>query len=376
MGNIKMNIRQIFITTIAVFATFVAFADTSSVTSKKYVDDFMTGYQNKIPGSGTNKLMIYDNSDDSIGEKAIVSELGISTSAANVPNVGAVKTGLVGKQDTITGTAGYVMTGTGTPGEVGEKPIYSATIRDEDSLVMAETVNSGVINAVNHSLRRVNANGELDNNGTLWEIADTVVALSYLPAGYTQLEYIESTGTQYIDTGVMSTGIGLKTEAKVALTTNSTAEQAFIGRNGGSGYEIYFNTGNTIRSYHFSGQHATLNINYSPGVVYTVLSEMTSNGITQSVNGVQSSYSGTMSTTLEELEVCLFRHNFKYPLYGRLYYVKIWKNGELVREFVPAKNSSNVVGMYDLTDPNPATAFYTNANTTGAAFVAGPAVAN
>ena len=103
MGNIRMNIRHIFMTIAAVMLTSAVFADSASVTSKKYVDDIMTGYQNKIPGSGTNKLMIYDsNESDGINQKAIVSSLGENTSATDVPNVGAVLNGLDGKQDTIT----------------------------------------------------------------------------------------------------------------------------------------------------------------------------------------------------------------------------------------------------------------------------------
>ena len=182
-----MNIRRMFMTIAAVMLTSAVFADSASVTSKKYVDDFMTGYQNKIPGSGTNKLMIYDsNESDGINQKAIVSELGSSTSAANVPNVGAVKAGMNGKQDTINGTAGYVMTGTGYDGSVGEKPIYGTSSRYTSALVTAETVNSGVINAVNSSLIRVGTDGQPNDNGTLWEIQDDLVALNicsnYTPA--------------------------------------------------------------------------------------------------------------------------------------------------------------------------------------------------
>ena len=195
-----MSIRHMFVTMTAVMLASAVFADNSNVTSKKYVDDFMAEYQDKIPGSGNNKLMIYDESPDGIGEKNIVSSLGESTSATDVPNVGAIKAGMDGKQDTINGTAGYVMTGMGTnrPGEVGERAIYSTSLYGDSlvtpqtlssALVTAETVNSGVINAVNNSLRRVNENGELDNNGTLWEIADDLTALNICS------NYTTATGT-------------------------------------------------------------------------------------------------------------------------------------------------------------------------------------
>ena len=170
-----MSIKRIFIVISAIFAASAVFADNSSVTSKKYVDDLMSGYQGKLPGSGANTLMIYDD-ETGIGEKSIETTLG--SGATGVPTVSAVKTGLDGKQDTITGTAGYVMTGTGTPGEVGERAIYSANTNYSNALVTAETVNTGVINAVNSSLIRVNATGAQDPNGTLWEIQDDLVALN------------------------------------------------------------------------------------------------------------------------------------------------------------------------------------------------------
>ena len=185
-----MNIRRIFITIVAVMLTSAVFADTSSVTSKKYVDDFMTGYQNKIPGSGTNKLMIYDsNESDGINQKAIVSELGSSTSAANVPNVGAVLNGLDGKQETFNGTAGYVMTGTDNTGYVGERAIYGTSSQYNSALVTAETINTAVTNAVNSSLIRVNEQGVQSDSGTLWEIVDDLTALNICS------NYTNATGT-------------------------------------------------------------------------------------------------------------------------------------------------------------------------------------
>ena len=178
-----MSIKRIFIVISAIFAASAVFADNSSVTSKKYVDDLMSGYQGKLPGSGANKLMIYDD-ETGIGEKSIEATLG--ENAIGVPTVGAVKTGLDGKQDTITGTAGYVMTGTGTAGSVGERAIYDTNTNNMDALVTAGTVNTAVTNAVNGSLIRVDENGDQDPNGTLWEIQDDLVALNicsnYAPA--------------------------------------------------------------------------------------------------------------------------------------------------------------------------------------------------
>lgn len=50
-----------------------------------------------------------------------------------------------------------------------------------------------------------------------------------------------------------------------------------------------------------------------------------------------------------------------------VYYCKIYDNGTLIRNFIPAKrNSDNVLGLYDIVNSK----FYTNAGT--GTFIAGP----
>ena len=181
-----------------------------------------------------------------------------------------------------------------------------------------------------------------------------------LPDGYTRLQYIESTGTQYIYTGIKSNGIGLKTEVRMQLTTNTTDEQAIVGvKEDCSTYEIFFSGTSWSGAYHWSGgQRTGVSIKRTTGVMYTITSEMTSNGITHTVNGVQGSYSGSMADTSDK-EVMLFGLCSRYRISARVYSVLIWKNGKLVRNYIPAKDSNDVVGLYDLVTKT----FFTNAGT-------------
>ena len=374
-----MNIRHMFITIAAVLLTSAALADSSSVTSKKYVDDFMAGYQNKIPGSGADKLMIYDDTDG-ISAKQIVSSLGDDTGATNIPDVGAVKDALDDKQDTINGTAGYVMTGTGTAGDVGERAIYSTTTRYEDSLVTAESVNSGVINAVNNSLRRVNANGEPDDNGTLWEIADTVVALSYLPAGYTQLEYVNMNLGSYLLTNLVPT-YDSKIEIDFQTTTISSLASAYFGcRNVSGGVEglamlhkasnnggfmifdgfvengrytsNYVPVSNTRYKYVYNDSVVSLSVGDTQVVLYTFTpdSTVTSPLVINAFND-----NGSVGTNREAIY---------------LYSFKMWNGqGELIANYIPATQTNpSAVGFYDTVSGTFKTA-------TVGTFTAGPAVA-
>ena len=51
-----------------------------------------------------------------------------------------------------------------------------------------------------------------------------------------------------------------------------------------------------------------------------------------------------------------------------MYYCKAWESDTLIRNFVPCKNASGVIGLYDMVGRQ----FYANAGT--GAFTAGPEV--
>ena len=152
-------------------AIFNAYANSSSgsggnaVTTQTYVDNLLNTKQAKITTTGTNKLMTYGASTGATpGSRDIVTTLGTSTSATTVPTAGPIVTAVNNKQDAVNGTADYVMTGTGTAGTLGEKPVYSTTTNYVDALVTAQTINTAAANAANSELTCV------DNDCLLWQI--------------------------------------------------------------------------------------------------------------------------------------------------------------------------------------------------------------
>ena len=81
-----------------------------------------------------------------------------------------------------------------------------------------------------------------------------------VPDGYTQLEYIESSGTQYIDTEI-SPNRPLHTTTEVSFSPNTSNWSIPFGSNtnhssGANGYQIMRNTSNTLY-FIYSVQHAT-----------------------------------------------------------------------------------------------------------------------
>ena len=136
----------------------------NAVTTQTYVDNLLSGKQAKITTTGTNKLMTFGSSAGNIGTKDIVSTLGTSTTATTVPEVGPIVAGINSKQDAVNGTANYVMTGTGTAGTLGEKPVYSTTTNYTNALVTAQTINTAAATAANSELSCI------DNDCLLWQI--------------------------------------------------------------------------------------------------------------------------------------------------------------------------------------------------------------
>jgi hypothetical protein len=190
-----------------------------------------------------------------------------------------------------------------------------------------------------------------------------------LPSGYTELEYIESTGTQYIDTG-FSPDANTRVDWQGQLISGSSGVLlgARVGNsNPGRFFPFAFSTGTNYRTTY--GAH-DVNVSADTSTVCTGSfrpseSKSIINGTTYSF--VSPNFSKTESNNLLLFGVSGYG-DMHYLSTGKIWYVKIWNNGTLVRNLVPATNSSGVVGMYDTVN----NVFYTNKGT--GTFTAGPVV--
>ena len=183
-----------------------------------------------------------------------------------------------------------------------------------------------------------------------------------LPAGYTELEYIESTGTQWIDTGLTRGkfvhDIAFTTVSNYNLMGNAAGAGWYWGQQrryaSGNGYELATNN--------ITGMNSTERrvVEYD---------NLDSDGITLSAGGQTVTYSTTGTTSTN---YSLFRiwDSDQYYVNAKLWGFQAYDaNGTPVRNMVPVKrNSDNKVGMYDTVSGQ----FFTNAGTGD--FVAGPAV--
>ncbi len=184
-----------------------------------------------------------------------------------------------------------------------------------------------------------------------------------LPGGYTELEYIESTGTQYIDTGISSSDgndtIRINIDIQ-SLETDESNHYAFGRFSNGTNY-VYDAGGvwgNGVANSRTSSRQKT-NID---AIFKSRTLNMVFNG-----SDVLNRSDGYISPNKVFRLGAIEGANVSASV--RMWDAKIWKNDELVRDFVPVKNADGKIGMYDLANG----VFYESAGE--GSFIAGDPVA-
>lgn len=213
------------------------------------------------------------------------------------------------------------------------------------------------------------------------------VSTPTVPSGYTQLQYLTSTGTQYIDTSVY---FDISKNFRVIgniLNPNVSNRKVIVGNYSGDSsvvYNLEFGGSSNSKPGYFrnyisiSGTTDRWSSFATPAntlITYDTLYNGTSRTIT---NVIQ--YSGTIKnysfstttnsgTTSRPLRFFLDYRNspstIAYPI--SIGETQMFKDGVLVGDFIPAKrNSDNVLGMWDTVTKT----FLTNSGT--GTFTAGP----
>ena len=178
-----------------------------------------------------------------------------------------------------------------------------------------------------------------------------------LPPGYQRVEYIQATGAQWIDTGYVpvkdKTGIDISFGQ---LGNNQTVfAQAFAWGNGylftTSNNRLYFDNNKEVSGY---GSTRDFHVTIVPGGTVTM----------DYGQGV-STYTGYNNGTRDNVTLGLFgaHGTSTYPGKYRLYRLKIYHDGELVRDFLPCRKDDKP-GLFDLAHAEDGdAAFYVNAAT-------------
>lgn len=177
---------------------------------------------------------------------------------------------------------------------------------------------------------------------------------------YTELEYIESTGTQYIDTEILASDYpeGLNYEFICIVSSENTSDEWLWGalNNGKRSGNLLISASNNNLSLYVGGTSATAKqVSLEIDAKITLTAFATSKNpetATLALNGVERT---TGSSSLEvcdmpSINIYLLKCNgsSKTPAKAKVYGFKIkTQEGVLIRNFIPCKNSSGIVGLYD-----------------------------
>lgn len=178
-----------------------------------------------------------------------------------------------------------------------------------------------------------------------------------LPRDYTKLAYLESTGTQYIDTGFVPNQ-DTRVLARMLMIPNSTSIFAFGARISTTSNNFCFVT-SASNAYvtGYNNENKSLTSNYNKTVPFVV----DKNKNVTMIDG-DIAYTAPTATFTAPKSMTLFAVNNNGTINKgsvRFYYCKIYDNGTLVRDYIPVKNADGVYGMYDLVND----VFYGNLGT-------------
>lgn len=236
---------------------------------------------------------------------------------------------------------------------------------------------------VNSTMSYDNSNGTVTFNDLTVSKKGTKCYLYFdiysdlLPKGYKQLEYIQASEGQYIDTGLVLTGASVKIETQfmpIAYGSNNYCMIFGVNQNNSSS-RIYAN----LRS---NGWGIIIGSSSGINLTRLELSSLCTLELNVAVGTNVTTYVKYNNTTSQEIttysagtsrQLYLFADNEYGTLYAqgtkRIYYFRVYMDGNISSDFYPVKrNSDGVLGMYDVVRNT----FYTNAGT--GTFVAGPEV--
>lgn len=178
-----------------------------------------------------------------------------------------------------------------------------------------------------------------------------------LPLGYFELTYIQSTGTQYIDT-VFKANNNTRLVIDIQMTNTSVNNQWLYGARDAT----------RTNSFGFYWYNSAFGANFGTGQnSISVPSQATDrlfidhNKNIVSFNGVTSEFasatwSGAYNLSLFAVNTAGTSNN---NVRAKLYSCRIYDNGTLIRDFVPCKTADDEVGLYDLVND----VFYANKGT-------------
>lgn len=162
------------------------------------------------------------------------------------------------------------------------------------------------------------------------------------------LEYLESDGVHYINTGVAPSNMNIKVELEYQyLANNLTWDDSIMGsRSEGLDTRFYPSSLGGTNDRHVLGDNEV--VSTSDLNKHTVL--FNDEAHDTYLDGTKIGNLGTSFTPHNQpmyLFGLNFQGSFQYQSHSRIYHCKIWDNGILIRDYIPVKDIKGVSCLYD-----------------------------
>lgn len=175
--------------------------------------------------------------------------------------------------------------------------------------------------------------------------------INNLPRGYTQLDYIESDGEAYIDTGINADS-NLNVHMDFALTQNVKNGNYFgaIKSVGGGAYMRHHIAITSDWKYYvgFTSNERQIDTSYNENKHHLEI-----NVNEKEIKFDEKTFEISFSEVDLNLNYWLFKRNsntanLQYGAKMKLYSCKMWDRTSLKRDYIPCINNDGVVGLFDL----------------------------
>lgn len=166
-----------------------------------------------------------------------------------------------------------------------------------------------------------------------------------LPSGYTALKYIESSGTQYIDTG-FKPNQNTRVDMDLEILSTTASVSVVLGVRTSDFAAPWF--GVVYRETYLRSDYGSAQLNLTPTAIHD-RAKLSHDKNIFSFGEVSVTNTASTFTCTNSLFLLAYSNGGAggNPVNAKLYSCQIYDNGTLVRDFVPAQDGSGVVGLYD-----------------------------
>ena len=204
-----------------------------------------------------------------------------------------------------------------------------------------------------------------NKTATIAQVDEEDYVYHTLPAEYQRVEYIESTGAQYIDTGVIGKS-DIKMHTEMSFIDFPAQNSPIFGSYGNSQrcYLLSYASGGYFSATGAAGLTSTSQI--ALNTKYKIDVDFTTGNQKLIIDGVTAATNNNTTVLNTGKPIFLFGYNYdggfdtRFPISMRLYSLKLYDNGNLIRDFIPCYRKSDAKpGLFDLVELK----FYINAGT-------------